>query len=307
MASNASKQALIAFSLGLFSAACFGDAFTKPPTGSPTGAGGGTGGQGTGGDAGAGSGGGGGGGGGVGAAGGGGNGGGAPITCPTGKPGPTMVPIRVPGGGSFCIDSTEVTVEQYRVFYLDAETNPPVQSDICVIMNDNVYPSDLGDPKPDNYPQSLIDWCDARAYCEWADKRLCGRIGGGPLDVGDLSDPQMSEWLHACSAGGERKYPYGDTYEPQACNGLEYPPTDPQVSIPVNAARECVGGVAGLFDMSGNVAEFIESCDGTRCRAAASKYDSDASEMECARTFDPLPTERFEYLGFRCCGNGVVD
>ncbi len=66
-----------------------------------------------------------------------------------------------------------------------------------------------------------VDFCDADAYCKWAGKRLCGRIGGGATLTADESiDPKASEWVNAvnaCTQGGKTKLPYGDTFEAGRC------------------------------------------------------------------------------------------
>jgi len=81
--------------------------------------------------------------------------------------------------------------------------------------------------RPDTtLPVTSIDWCDAFAFCRANDKHLCGKIGGGTNAVGDYADATKSEWFNACSAQGSNVYPYSDTYNPVACNGLDAWNTD---------------------------------------------------------------------------------
>src|SRR5262249_41310403 len=110
----------------------------------------------------------------------------------------------------------------------------------------------------DDYPVANVDYCDAVAYCAWAGRRLCGKIGGGHVAQGDLSDPTQDEWYNACSAGGVKGFPYGIVTEPTACNTIEYGAGD---ALPVASLSTCEGGWPGIYDMVGNVAEW-EDCDG---------------------------------------------
>jgi formylglycine-generating enzyme len=118
------------------------------------------------------------------------------VVCPEGLPGPTLVGIPAPTG-PYCIDSTEVTVEQYQKF---VATQPSLagQPASCAF---NTSVGEAGDPdtKTARKPM-LVNWCNAWLYCAWAGKRLCGRIvDGGPVDydVG-YDDPEQSE----CSRSG---------------------------------------------------------------------------------------------------------
>jgi len=93
-----------------------------------------------------------------------------PEPCP-GDAGPTMVRV-----GSFCIDSTEVTVAHYAAF-VDAYPSLDAQPPACSFNTSlaPVWPEDAGVPAPD-MPVRYIDWCDAYAYCLWAG--ACRSRGG---------------------------------------------------------------------------------------------------------------------------------
>ena len=50
----------------------------------------------------------------------------------------------------------------------------------------------------DHHPIVWVDWCDAYAYCKGVGKRLCGAIGGGPVDFHTgYADTNQSQWYRA--------------------------------------------------------------------------------------------------------------
>ena len=243
---------------------------------------------------------------------------GGTTTCPTNLPGPPLLEIPKPGGGSYCIDRSEVTNSQYKTF-LDASKTGIFVPVECS-SNESYAPATSGttctnthfEPALEpTHPVTCVDWCDAVAYCAWAGKRLCGDIGDGPVSVTDFANPSRSQWHNACSMGGQRKFPYGNTYAGVYCNGLDYNSTR---AIAVVTAANCQGGYAGLYDMSGNVREWEDGCDGSgNCLQRGGSYldwDSSSTSLRCHSgsdtTTSPTPPtaprfERSAQRGFRCC------
>ncbi len=255
-----------------------------------------------------------------------GTGGSGPI-CPTGTKGPSMVLIQRPlsSGGAFCIDSTEVTAEQYAAFLAavdDADpeddapcgwnqTYAPEQKGACNLAvhgNATAHPS---------WPMVCIDWCDARDYCAWAGKRLCGNMSGGAVAFDEAVNPAASEWAYACTSGGKHAYPYGAALVAGKCVDDAYDKIDKNGA---DASPEGVGTATGcmvtdhpqLLDMSGNVWEWTDSCEGTsppekaRCRdLGGSFWDFEPNILRCASNHSTGHLRGLinKNVGFRCCAD----
>jgi len=211
--------------------------------------------------------------------------GGAP--CPSGG-GPDMVQVPAAGGGSYCIDSTEVTRKQYAAFLA---TNPSTatQSALCT-WNLSFTPQN-GAGSADDRPVTYVDWCDAQAFCAWAGKRLCGKIGGGATDFKQPDNASESQWYNACSAGGVKEYAYGAGPVSGICtNGS---------NSPVKSSPCCVGGYPGIYDLSGGVDEWEDACE---VQGGNPQNDSCLTRGgRCDQSDQDDRDRRSSNIGFRCC------
>ncbi len=228
-----------------------------------------------------------------------------------GDGGPAMVYVDF--GGGFCIDSTEVTAGQYAAWL---GTNPRLDTQTPECAWNPSYLPTTGWPlqaKDVNLPVVGVDWCDAYAYCKGVGKRLCGQIGGGsivPLDLASLDDPSVSQWMAACSRGGTRPLPYGQLAEPSACNSRDHDDAG-DFAVDAGSLAQCQGGYPGIFDMSGNVSEWEDSCDPpdgsvkeANCHLRGGEFYLEAYLDTCAfrRGYeDGRRDMTTDWIGFRCC------
>jgi sulfatase modifying factor 1 len=223
-----------------------------------------------------------------------------------------LVTITVPDAGtSYQIDATEVTAAQYSAWKATSPAAPPtVPSAVCSWKTSYSAGAGTG-----SKPVTNVDWCDAYAYCKGVGKRLCGKIGGGANGFGDYANASLSQWYNACSSGSAHSYPYGgnpqtsktDAYDPQKCNGHD---KSVGATMPVATCPGCTSlesGYTGLYDLSGNVWEWEDSCYATSgsldsCRVRGGSFDDDGSGLHCS--YDNGPSRYFSAsgVGLRCCG-----
>ena len=131
---------------------------------------------------------------------------------------------------TFYIDKYEVTQAEYDRFVRATKRGKPFvpvfDDDISKILNPAL--AAMG-----------MSWSDAVAYCQWAGKRL----------------PTEAEWEKASKGEGSRKYPWGDTLTPKHANleGEE----DGYKYLAPPGKFEAGRSPYGLYDMAGNVAEWV--------------------------------------------------
>jgi hypothetical protein len=219
--------------------------------------------------------------------------------------------VQAPSGT--CIDFAEVSNMSYYNF-ISANVSVNMQPSYCqwnaTFTPSSAWPYTIGE---NDFPIRYVDWCDALAYCTWMSRRLCSSVAAnmsGPVGHGavefttDFKDESKDEWMNACDdANASQAYPYGSSYSSTACNGANT--TGSLASS--DDQHTCVGGVTGLYHMSGNVEEWENSCDGTtgmtdNCHARGGNYQSDVTALRCdGQGAYPRSTTAIT-LGFRCCG-----
>ena len=170
---------------------------------------------------------------------------------------PPLGPQRSVTLSAYYIDRTEVTVVAYKkcVAAGRCQWNPNATSERFF---------------GDDQPMVLVNWHDAKAYCEFAGKRL----------------PTEAEWEKAARGEAGNRYPWGNEYEANRANLADT--TDAPVDLalyrftwPVGKAPGDVSAY-GVRDMAGNVnewtadtyrADYHEKTSGTNPRASAKGED----------------------------------
>jgi formylglycine-generating enzyme required for sulfatase activity len=128
---------------------------------------------------------------------------------------------------SFWIDETEVTNAMYSKCEHDGKCGQP--SDTSSYDNSNYA----------NHPVLNISWNHAKAYCEWADRRL----------------PTEAEWEKAARGTDQRAYPWGnDAPNNNLLNYYNNMQGTTEVGKYPNGASPY-----GALDMAGNVWEWVSS------------------------------------------------
>ncbi len=158
--------------------------------------------------------------------------------------------------------------------------------------------------RPGVQPWASVTHAQAAAACAAVDppkSRLCA----------------ASEWQLACSGNAGRTFPYGNTYDSDACNGNDYDPNctlpDDDRALLTGAAHGCPTKPAlsacvspsGAFDLSGNLKEWTSTQTSPGAfNVRGGSFDSVAGGLACDFAFvSATTTFSFANLGFRCCAD----
>lgn len=139
-------------------------------------------------------------------------------------------------------------------------------------------------------PVDNVSWIEADIACRNSGKRLC----------------KKEEWETACMDGKMQLYPYGNEYKEGVCNGYENGIKRGAVSVmPSGYMKDCKNS-SGVFDLSGNLWEWLYDSDNTKSLRlikgggfANSGYDEE--ELSCRSNKYQPPNIRLSGVGFRCC------
>lgn len=127
-------------------------------------------------------------------------------------------------------------------------------------------------------PQSGLSLTEARAQCVERELRLC----------------TAEEWEGACRAHGRGSWPYGERFQAEICNLRSG-------SIGLAGARtECRSSFA-IYDMSGNIAEWVEEGQ-IRGGSALDRTKGRCSQLRS----EPGRQSAYSDVGFRCCADAIA-
>lgn len=169
----------------------------------------------------------------------------------------------------FDIIATEVSVAQFKGCLEAGACEASTVSERC----------NLGQQGREAHPVNCVSYPGAEQFCGYVGGRICAE----------------SEWLEACSGTDQRAFPYGPEFIDGACNvasGSSAPGGPASLStVEVGSLESCAGGLPGLHDMAGNVAEWVAECKGDYCKFRGAGYMSN----------DPI--DRFAGCTGVCSGN----
>jgi formylglycine-generating enzyme required for sulfatase activity len=146
---------------------------------------------------------------------------------------PDEGPQHTASTGAYQIDLFEVTNLQYKKFIDETKRRSPKH------FRNRTFPAGKAD-----HPVTYVSWKDAKAYCEWTDKRL----------------PTDKEWEKAARGQGDQEYPWGKVFDINKANmPLRWKALGQFGDTTPVGAFELGKSPYGLFDMTGNVWEWTSS------------------------------------------------
>ena len=197
---------------------------------------------------------------------------------------------------SFRMGVHEVTLGQFKQYIADAGRDDLLTDDF---IEDN--------RNGDRAPVTNVSWHDAQDFIDWLNKKEGAR---------SYRLPTEAEWEYAARAGTTTKYSWGNTIGHNRANcegcGSQW---DNKRPAPVGSFA---ANAFGLYDMHGNVSEWVEDCwhdnykgAPTDGRAWKTGCDSESAVLRGGSWFgNPLwlrsagrswygPSRRVDALGFR--------
>ena len=170
---------------------------------------------------------------------------------------------------AFAVGAHEVTVGEYAAFAVDTgyegETGCWTWTGSEWQESQEISWRNPGYSQTGWHPVACVSWEDARAYVRWLSRKT-----GEEYRL--LSE---AEWEYAARAGSRTRYSFGDRITPNDANyGWNIRKTQPVGSYEANGF--------GLYDMHGNVREWVQDCQNGSYRGAPSNGDA-WERGECGR------------------------
>ncbi len=130
----------------------------------------------------------------------------------------------------YYIDKYPVTNYMYKIFLEASNYAPQDNTNFLRHWKDGVLPKGL-----ENHPVTWVSLADAQAYASFYGCRL----------------PRDADWQYAACGKEKTKWPWGNDFHEEYCNGNN------KCTTPVNQYKEGVSA-CGCFDMAGNTWDWID-------------------------------------------------
>jgi sulfatase modifying factor 1 len=199
--------------------------------------------------------------------------------------------------GKFVIDRTEVTIGQFRKFAADRTLKTAAEqagggyefANSWIRRAGWTWSAPFGQPGADDEPAVHVSWSEAHDYCSATGGRL----------------PTLEEWekaayteIRANPADGfvmGRTYPYpvGDRPDGMNTSDADRWPRH----APVGATKR---GINGLYDMGGNVWEWLADRRGSEALTAGGSWWYGADKTQSSAVQWKSADFYAVYIGFRC-------
>lgn len=136
--------------------------------------------------------------------------------------------------------------------------------------------------KKGTIPKTSVSFDEADKICGSLGKRLCSE----------------EEWERACKGVSMLRYPYDNNFDPGACNA-ESDSQEERSVAPAGKFSKCKS-TYGIYDMSGNVAEWVYMKGGSK-GVKGGYVNKPAWAVRCASRKVESGSKKSPLYGFRCC------
>ena len=137
-------------------------------------------------------------------------------------------------------------------------------------------------------PKSAVTWLEADALCKNRGKALCT----GP------------QWTSACKGDTlTNPYPYGTAPDNEKCNTARVGAGAPAARVAASGERSACVNAIGLYDMSGNLAEWADPGDTANSDGLlmGGSFLTPANQAGCNDQKSAVKITSAADIGFRCC------